>query len=609
MMATIQRVGIVGACFLAFPGAVWAAAQEVPVPGSLQRSVNRVEVSIEPQTARRGQTITWKVQLQLAEGFHTYPLDPKLSSSPVQLRFLDRAKLKAGDAAVIPVGQTKDVGVPRVVTDAGVTQTEYEGVVVYEQSLVVSPQATPGQSTLRVKFSPGSQVCDAQGCKPLVVLKLDTPLTILADSVPVEARYQEAVSKWLGASTPVKPPSPPNGTSAEQPTPPSASGPAASGGLDDARDYPAEMDAIREQLVGQDKASVTLVMFLLTGVFWGAVSLVTPCVFPMIPITVSFFLKQSEKEHHRPLTMAAVYCATIVGVLTIAAVLLLSFFQQLSRNPLMNFGLGALFIFFALSLFGMYEIELPSGLARFTSAREGRGGLVGTMFMALTFTIVSFACVAPFLGGFGGTAATAGFSWVELALGALAFSLTFASPFFVLALFPTLLKKMPRSGSWLNSVKVVMGFLEFAAALKFLRMGEIVLSSRPPTFFTYDLVLGLYVALSVLCGLYLLGLFRLPHDSPAEHVGVMRMVFSMLFLGLALYLAPGLFRAGAEGEKQKPAGTVFAWVDSFLLPEPHEAKVGDLAWTADLKQALADSRKQLASGRKRPVLLNFTGES
>src|SRR5207245_3275324 len=124
-----------------------------------------------------------------------------------------------------------------------------------------------------------------------------------------------------------------------------------------------------------------------------------------------------------------VYSATIVTVLTIAAVTLLSFFRWLSTDPWLNFGLGLLFIFFALSLFGMYEIELPSGLARFTSTREDKGGLIGTMFMALTFTIISFACVAPFLGGFGGTAATSGMTWTPRILGGLAFSLTFASPF------------------------------------------------------------------------------------------------------------------------------------------------------------------------------------
>src|SRR5437588_6895813 len=192
------------------------------------------------------------------------------------------------------------------------------------------------------------------------------------------------------------------------------------------------MDLPKELLSGGGET--VLLAFLLAGVFWGAVSLVTPCVFPMIPITVSFFLKQSEKEHHRPVTMALVYCGTIVCVLTIAAVALLSFFRYLSINPWMNFALGGLFVFFALSLFGMYEIELPSGLARFTSQREGEGGLVGTVFMALTFTIISFACVAPFLGGFGGTAGTVQRPWWHTVLGGLAFSVRFAAPFFFPAL-------------------------------------------------------------------------------------------------------------------------------------------------------------------------------
>src|SRR5262249_11777458 len=239
-------------------------------------------------------------------------------------------------------------------------------------------------------------------------------------------------------------------------------------------DRPEDHQAGLEKLVPQIKGTVPassggLLAFILTGIFWGAVSLITPCVFPMIPITVSYFLKQSEKEHHKPITMALVYCATIIVVLTIAAVALLSFFRGLSTNPIMNFVIGGLFIFFALSLFGMYDIELPSGLARFTSAREGKGGLVGPMFLAPTFTCISFAWVAPFLGGFGGTAAGSNLTWVHRILGGLAFSVTFASPFFILALFPTLLKKMPKSGSWLNTVKVIMGFLELAAAFKFLR--------------------------------------------------------------------------------------------------------------------------------------------
>src|SRR5262249_21754941 len=149
-------------------------------------------------------------------------------------------------------------------------------------------------------------------------------------------------------------------------------------------------------------------------------------------------------------------------------------------------------------------------------------------------------------------------------------SATFASPFFVLALFPTLLRSVPRSGSWLNTVKVVMGFLELAAALKFLRAAELGLRGGA-AFFTYDLVLGGYVAPAVASGLYLLNLFRLPHDHDApETLGVPRLLLSLAFLGLAVYLSPALFK-NADGERPRPGGTVFEWVNAFLLPEPGEA--------------------------------------
>jgi thiol:disulfide interchange protein DsbD len=307
------------------------------------------------------------------------------------------------------------------------------------------------------------------------------------------------------------------------------------------------------------------------------------------------------------MTMALVYCGTIIVVLSVAAVLLLSVFRLLSINPIMNIGIGLLFVFFALSLFGWYEIELPSSLAQFTSAHEGQGGLVGTMFMALTFTILSFACVAPFLGGFGGTAATGNLSLFERLLGGLAFAVTFAAPFFVLALFPSLLKKLPRSGSWMNSVKVVMGFLELAAAFKFFRLGELVMTPRA-TIFTYDLVLGVWVALALLCSLYLLGVYRLPHDSPVEHLSVPRLLFAAFFLGLGFYLLPALFQ-GNDGEKQRPGGAIYAWVDSFLLPEPRESK-GSLAWSGNLQAAIEQAREdRRRTGVPKYVFIDFTGKS
>jgi thiol:disulfide interchange protein DsbD len=279
---------------------------------------------------------------------------------------------------------------------------------------------------------------------------------------------------------------------------------------------------------------------------------------------------------------------------------------MLSIHPITNFFIGGLFVFFALSLLGMYDIELPTFLAQFTSSREGRGGLVGTVFMALTFTIISFACVAPFLGGFSGTAAGARPWWHNL-LGGMAFSVTFASPFFFLALFPSLLRKMPKSGSWLNSVKVVMGFLELAAAFKFFRTAELIQTAAMPSVFTFDFVLGLWIAMAVLCGLYLIGAYRLPHDTPEEHVSVPRLLFAAAFLGLALYLTPALFKVGPGGQTQRPGGAVYAWIDSFLLPESVEGDA-EVTHTANLAYAVEQAREDYKrTGTPKRIFLDFTG--
>ena len=263
----------------------------------------------------------------------------------------------------------------------------------------------------------------------------------------------------------------------------------------------------------------------------------------------------------------------------------------------MNLGLGLLFIVFALSLFGMYDITVPRRLVNFTSAREG-GGYLGTVFMGLTFSLISFTCVAPFLGGFAGMSASGNFSSLQLACGALAFAGAFAAPFFVLALFPSLMKKLPKSGGWMNTIKVVMGFLEFAAALKFFRTAELRWLDQPAVF-AYDVVLALWVGTLVVMGLYLLGLFRLPHDhGKHEHVGAPRMLSGLLAIALAVYLTPALFSGGEH--RNRPGGTLYAWVDAFLLPESS----GETEWSGDLKASL-----QAAHEKGELVFVDFTGET
>jgi thiol:disulfide interchange protein DsbD len=269
----------------------------------------------------------------------------------------------------------------------------------------------------------------------------------------------------------------------------------------------------------------------------------------------------------------------------------------LAVNPVTNVLLGGLFVVLALSLFGLFEITLPSGLATALDNRAARGGYLGTVFMAASFTVVSFTCVAPFLGGFSGMATSGNFSTAELAAGALVFAAAFASPFFVLALFPSVIKKLPRSGDWMNMVKVTMGFLELAAALKFFRTAELRWLS-PPQYFTYDFVLALWVAMLGAMALYLFGVFRTKHDHEThDHVGPWRIMFALASLGLAVYLTPALFGTGPR-DRNRPTGVVYAWVDSFLLPDPAE----DLPWSADLLHAVETARAK--NGR---VFIDFTG--
>jgi thiol:disulfide interchange protein/thiol-disulfide isomerase/thioredoxin len=521
---------------------------------------SRANLVAAPLELCRGEVFRLTVTATPRPGFHTYPITRRAPDQ--EEAGLTTIRYAPGDA-LEPVGPLRETPEPRLVDEGAAGKLlEYAGPVTWTQDVRVKPAASPGEA--RFGFTVHLQVCGsscAWGEYRFVV-----PLRVSAPSRvgPLAPEHRLAA----GPVRPVVVPLP--AEAAPEPHAARAATPAADGGL---------------------------LAFVLQGIFWGAVSLVTPCVFPMIPVTVSFFLKQAEK-HQRPLVLAAVYSLTIVVVLTTAATALLSFFRWLSVNPVMNLGLGVLFVVFALSLFGMFEIGLPAGLAQFTSAREGQGGLVGTMFMALTFTIISFACVAPFLGGFGGTAAGSHLTLTQRFLGGAAFSATFAAPFFLLALFPGLLKRLPQSGAWLNSVKVVMGFLELAAALKFFRAGELLLLPAP-VLFTYDLVLALYVGISLLCGLYLLGLYRLPHDSPADHLGVPRMLLGLGFLALSAYLTPALFQVpGSAGQRPRPDGAVFAWVDSFLLPQ----ESGDLPWLADLDRGLAEARS-----RQRLVFLNFTG--
>jgi thiol:disulfide interchange protein DsbD len=557
----------------------------------------KIEARFEPAQARRGETVKLIIRVELSEGVHTYPTVQPFPGEDPPINELTLSNT----ADLIVVGKLKEPanGVEKT-DDKGFKRHEYYETAVWEQPVVISPNAAPGAKKFPVKFK--VLLCNERTCLPPRKLNLEAEMTLTdAPAVPVESQYQAEVAKaGVAVPPPTKPEDPPTAVRTESKridvVPPAAS----------IEDHTANLKWVQENLVNVGSAGKagdegSLLTFLLSAAFWGLIALVTPCVFPMIPITVSFFLKQSESKNHRPIRSAMIYCGTIIVVLGFAAMTLLTVFRALSVHPITNILLGLLFVAFALSLLGMYDITLPSGLARFTSSREGKGGTVGIVFMALTFTIVSFTCVAPFLGGFAGMAEK--FHTWKLALGALTFSTTFAAPFFLLALFPSLIKKLPKSGAWLNAVKVVMGFLEIAAALKFFRTAE--LRILPVTeYFTYDLVLGIWVALTIVCGLYLLKVFRLPHDHDSEPtIGVVRMLLGLGAIAIGIYLTPALFKRGTEKDNQRPNGVIYAWVDAFLLPEPSA-----LPWSVNLRGTIEAARKEAAvKGESQFIFLDQTG--
>ena len=327
--------------------------------------------------------------------------------------------------------------------------------------------------------------------------------------------------------------------------------------------------------------------FLILAMSMGFLALLTPCVFPMIPITISFFMHRSENTNSSPVKSATVYMLGIVLTFTflgmVLAILLgASGANQLAANPIVNMFIAFLFIYFAMSLFGFYEIEIPESLRRLSLQKENSEGYVGILFMALTFTLTSFTCTVQFMGLIL-VAASQG-EWFWPIIGMLIFSLAFASPFFFLALFPHYLTKLPQSGGWLNSVKVVMGFLELAAAFKFISNTDLVWNWN---IFTYEVVLYLWALIMLLTGLYIFGLIKFKNDSPVTF-SIQRSLFALSFILFGTYLAAGNHGYDINGN-----------IKSYLPPKKYQS---NLVWNNNLDDAFIIAKEQ-----NKNIFIDFTG--
>ena len=333
-----------------------------------------------------------------------------------------------------------------------------------------------------------------------------------------------------------------------------------------------------------------LAAFALTAFGFGLAAIFTPCVFPMIPITVSFFLNQRGglvQAAVFSLGIIALFCALGLGVTALAGP---AGIAQLGGNPWVNGFIAAVFGIFALSLLGAFEITLPSGMLTKLDSASRRGGYFSTLLMGLTFSLTSFACVGPFVGPLLASSVQA--QGTQPVIGMAAFATGLSSPFFLLAAFPSYLKKLPKSGGWLVRVKVVMGFVLIAVMLKYLSNIDQVLQTN---LLTRERFLAAWFVLFILPGLYLLGLLRLEGIESSDKLGIGRLLTAGGFLIFAVSLLPGMFGA--------PLGEL----DSYV-PEATGGISGSSA-TAGLQWMKNDYRAAIERGRQenKLILVTFTG--
>lgn len=355
--------------------------------------------------------------------------------------------------------------------------------------------------------------------------------------------------------------------------------------------------------------------FMVLAFLAGLAALLTPCVFPMIPMTVSFFTGRTKKRS-QGIRQAVIYGFSIIAIYTIAGTAVAAiqgpeFANWLATHWVPNLFFFGIFIFFALAFLGMFELTLPSSFVNKIDAKAEKGGLGGVFFMAFTLVLVSFSCTGPIVGSI--LISSAGGELIKPVLGMFAFSLAFAIPFTLFAIFPEWMKRLPKSGGWLNSVKVVLGFLELALAFKFLSIADQVYHWG---ILDRDIFLVIWIVIFAALGLYLLGKLRLPHDSKMEYIGVPRLLLALTTLMFVVYMIPGLWGAPLKylsgylpplTTQQFTISAGSNQVSDLGISEP--VLYGDLLKIPHGIQGFFDYEQALAAAKKanKPLLIDFTG--
>lgn len=359
----------------------------------------------------------------------------------------------------------------------------------------------------------------------------------------------------------------------------------------------------------EQKGLLTIFFLAFLG---GLAALLTPCVFPMIPMTVSFFTKHSGTRQ-KGIANAIFYGVSIILIYVVLGLIIVGVFgaealNALSTGVAFNIIFFIILVFFAFSFLGAFEIMLPNSWANKVDRQAGKSGVVAIFFMALALAIVSFSCTGPIVGTLLVESASKG--GIAPIVGMLGFSSAIALPFMLFALFPTWLNSLPKSGGWMNSVKVSLGFLELAFAFKFLSNADLVLQLH---LLEREVFLAIWIAIFGAWALYLFGKITLPHDSPSTHISVGRLSLALLVLSFTVYMIPGLFGAPLklisafpppQTYSESPRGFLGAAVETSKSDLPDGAKVGEhgIITFTDYDKGLAYAKEV-----NKPVMLDFTG--
>lgn len=456
-----------------------------------------------------------------------------------------------------------------------------EGTFSWEVPVKVSPTLPIG--THKGTFNVSFQMCDTTSCMPPD--DSDVPFTIEVASVSSTAVETDTVAE---AEAPVVKGAPPSKSTVAAP----------------------QTDIEREQSKG-------LLNFFLYAMGIGFVALLTPCVFPMIPITVSFFTKRHEKSKGKGLKDSVIFGTGIIATFTAVGIIVSAIFggtavQDLAANPWLNLGIGALFIVLAFNLFGAFEIQVPVSIMNALNRKSQGDSAAAVWLMGLTFSLTSFTCTVPFIGTLLLSAAQAqdANAYIYPAVGTLGFATAFAIPFVLLSMFPALLMKLPRAGGWMNNLKVVMGFLEIAAAIKFISTAEFVWNMgvlpREP-------FLAIWAGVCFLIVLYILGVFTMKLDSPLDRVSGIRAFFAVIFVSMGFYFMGGMLGKplAADLEALLPPENYQELIDgttssASMAPPTTGAKTAQApageVWLTNLDEA-----KKIAKETNKPIFIDFTG--